>query len=87
MNTNTRQKAANTASKSKKSVCAAERRYRNAIFKIRAVGRSQISKQEQVDIAYHINTVESYGFGFFPNHYVFDNIVALESIATTLTAQ
>lgn len=71
----------------KKGVCAAERRYRTALFKIRAVGRSRISKEMQVDIAHHINHIDTYGFGFFPNHYVFDDIVALETIATSLSAQ
>lgn len=64
----------------KKGICAAERRYRTAIYKIRGIGRSRLDKETQVELAHLINKVEEYGFGFFPNHYVFDDIVAIEKI-------
>lgn len=68
----------------KKTMCAAERRYRSAIYKVRGIGRSRIEKSVQEELAHLINKVESYGFFFFPNHYVFDEIIAIEKIAATL---
>ena len=68
----------------KKPMCAAERRYRSAIYKIRGVGRYRIEKSTQEELAHLINKVETYGFGFFPNHYVFEDIIAIEKIATAL---
>lgn len=76
----------NTEHKTKKVTSAAERRFRAAVFKIRGVGRIGIDKLVQVDIAHLINKIESYGFNFFPNHYIFDDIVALEDIATRVAA-
>ena len=68
----------------KKGLCAAERRFKAAIYRLRSIGRANFAKQIHEDVAYHINKIERYGFGFFPNHYVFDDIVALEDIATKL---
>lgn len=68
----------------KKPMCAAERRYRTAIYKVRGIGRSRIEKSTQEELAHLINKVESYGFGFFPNHYVFNDIIAIEQIVSAL---
>lgn len=70
--------------KKKKPMCAAERRYRTAIYKVRGIGRSRIEKSTQEELAHLINKVESYGFGFFPNHYVFNDIIAIEQIVSAL---
>jgi hypothetical protein len=68
----------------KKPMCAAERRFRSAVYKVRGIGRSKIAKETQVELAHLVNNVETYGFGFFPNHYVFEDIIKIEQIVTAL---
>lgn len=68
----------------KRTIGAAEGRYRTAISKLRAISRNRIPKETQVEIAYLINKVDSYGFNFFPNLYVYDDITKLEELAKTL---
>ena len=79
-NTNTQ----TAESDKKKLMCAAERRYRAAIYKVRGIGRYNIEKSVQEELAHLINKVDSYGFGFFPNHYVFNDIIAIEQIVSAL---
>lgn len=64
-----------------KHVSAAENRFGRAMFRLRAL-RSTVrtTKEEEVNIAHIINKVQTYGFGFFPNHYVMDDIIELEGI-------
>jgi len=68
------------------TMSAAERRYRAASSKLRSIQRSTIQKEDQVELAHLIGYIESYGFAFFPNHYVYDEIVRLESIVNKLRA-
>lgn len=36
------------------------------------------------EIAYLINKIETYGFEFFPNHYIFDDVVKLQALSKQL---
>lgn len=56
----------------------AKRRFFNAISGLRDIGRINLSREEQEDVAYTINEIETYGFEFIPNHYTMDNILKLE---------
>lgn len=56
-------------------------RYHNMINLLRKVGRGNLTRDEQEDVAHTLNYIESYGFGFVPNHYVMDEVVKLERFA------
>lgn len=71
----------------KKTLTAAERRYRAAVSKLRSIPRNTIPKETQVELAHMINDIESYGFNFFPNHYIFESIIKLESLAAKITTR
>jgi len=57
----------------------AKRRFYNAIAGLREIGRVNLTREEQENIAHTINRIESYGFDFIPNHYVMDDVLNLES--------
>jgi hypothetical protein len=82
----TAKKKSYTAS-DKKTLTAAERRYRSAISKLRSVNRNSIPKELQIESAYTLNEVDRYGFSFFPNHYIFDKIIELEVLAQKATTR
>lgn len=62
---------------------AAEKRFngiKNRIHSARTEKGIEFDKQLQEDLAYQINHIESYGFGFVPNHYLMDELDKLENI-------
>lgn len=65
---------------------AVEVRYDAAVEKIRSVRTTRKSIALQKDIAHTMNTIQTYGFRFFPNHYIFDDVVELEKLADRLVA-
>lgn len=67
-----------------KKVSSLEHRYRRAIATIRSCRTNQDTKALEVDITHNINYIESYGFDFFPNHYVRDQVLLLEAMAHQL---
>lgn len=68
----------------RRTIGSAERRYLTAMSKIRKAGKFNLPKPSQIEVAYHQNEVDRHGFSFFPNHYILDNIVALEEIAASV---
>jgi hypothetical protein len=63
-----------------------EIRYNNAKYNFfrnnrRTMKLSDEQKKKQKNFCFIINEVEQYGFNFFPEHYVRDNIVLLEQSA------
>lgn len=42
-----------------------------------------LSKDTQVQVAWLFKEVKDYGFNFFPNHYLWENLNKLESILNT----
>lgn len=71
----------------KRRVSGVERRYKNARSKLRAIPRASLGKADQEDLAHIIHKVESYGFGFFPPHYLMDDIKQMERIVAENTNQ
>lgn len=60
-------------------ISLAERKFswvKNTLRKV----RNNVSREDQVEIAHLMKSIQDYGFSFFPNHYVFDQIQQLESI-------
>lgn len=77
----------NTNDRQKHHTSAAENRFRRVMFKLRGMHWSKVSdKKTQTDIAHLVHRVTTYGFGFFPNHYVMDDIIELEKIEKRLSA-
>lgn len=66
--------------KAKKS--AAEKRFNGIKARIRSVKERGVvfDKQLEIDLSYQINLIESYGFEFFPNFYLMDELDTLETI-------
>ena len=75
------------ATNKRPSIGAAERRYRTAISKLRVISRHRIDKKTQVELAHLINKIDSYGFNFFPNLYVYDDVIALEGYVEKLNSK
>tara|TARA_Y100000593_G_scaffold34758_1_gene68227 strand:+ start:635 stop:883 length:249 start_codon:yes stop_codon:yes gene_type:complete len=75
-----------TAKAQTRHLSSAERRFRNVMYHLRTKHRPQ-EKETQVEIAYHVKNITDRGFGFFPNHYVMDDIIALEGISRALQAK
>lgn len=59
-----------------------ERRYRNAVYKLRQ-RRNSYTKDMQIQLAHMINHVDQYGF-VYQGHYVYDTVVALEELSENL---
>lgn len=62
------------------NVPPAKRRFYNAISGLREIGRINLTSLQQVEVAHAINRIEQYGFDFFPNLYVMDDVIYLENI-------
>lgn len=61
---------------------AAEKRYYGILSRIRSmqINGVEIPQDKQQDLAYTINDIKRYGFGFFPNHYLFEKVDHLEQV-------
>lgn len=63
-----------------KKTPAAQRRFHRVLDGLRTISRGKLDRETQEEAAYLINDVQNYGMSFFPNHYVMDQILRLESI-------
>lgn len=66
-----------------RQLSSAERRFRSVMHQLRTKNRPS-DKETQVEISHHVKKIHDYGFGFFPNHYVMDSIIALEGISNRI---
>lgn len=58
---------------------AAESRFYGITSRLRQ--NRELSKEQQKDAAHIIHKIQQYGFDFFPNHYLWEDLNTLESIA------
>ena len=47
--------------------------------------KKKMTKEDEIEIAHLINHIESYGFGFFSSHYVYDELVELFNISNKIS--
>lgn len=59
-------------------VPASQIRYNGIRSRMR--GLKRLPKKFEVEISHMINTIESYGFDFFPNHYLWELLDKVESL-------
>lgn len=52
----------------------------NRLFKYKHHKQSEDARQFEIDCTYLIHHIESYGFRWFPNHYIRDDIAQLEKM-------
>lgn len=67
-----------------KKVSGLEHRYRRAVATIRSFRPSKETKELEKDIVHTIQHIQNYGFEFFPNHYIRDDVIRLEGMARQL---
>jgi len=65
-------------------VPAIEGLYRKTRARMRNLRTTMETKELQIEIANEINTIETYGFRWFPNHYIFDNVNRLAKLVDEL---
>lgn len=59
----------------------AEKRFNGLKKRLKGLGYSDsLSKNQQVEVAHILREIDSYGFQFFPNHYLFDKIDQIEKV-------
>lgn len=63
---------------------AIQSRYIQATRNLRRINPKRRTKELDQEIAHTIKKIEDYGFKFFPNHYVFDDVVKLEGLVEKL---
>jgi len=56
-------------------------RYHYARNVLKRSPNNVLSRDEQVEVCYLIKRIEDYGFRFFPDHYLRDDVVRLERLA------
>lgn len=56
---------------------AAEKRFYSSARRLR---QANLNKNEQIEVSYLINDILSYGWKFFPNHYLWEKLQELENI-------
>lgn len=61
-----------------------EYKYHRALRMLSRHRPSPQNKRKEEEIAYLINKIETYGFDFYPNHYIFDDVVKLEKLVMEL---
>ncbi|MBG24159.1 MAG: hypothetical protein CMF22_11990 [Idiomarinaceae bacterium] len=61
-----------------------QKRYNRALSVMRGLRVSDATKDIQKDIEFTRHEIESYGFRFYANHYIFDKVVELESLVVQL---
>ncbi|WGH49836.1 hypothetical protein [Alishewanella phage vB_AspM_Slickus01] len=66
-------------------ISAAETRYNFLVRKLRKI--RDLTKQTQQEIAWLFKEITDYGFNFFPNHYLWNNLDKLEAILNEQTAK
>ena len=57
-----------------------EGKFKKAMYMLRGK-QNVIEKTDQIDLAHAINKVNQYGFNFFPNMYVYDEIQLIWDMA------
>lgn len=68
-------------------VTGVEKKFRKAVSNMRQLDRKLLTVEETKNLAYLINDVEKYGFNFFPNVYVWDNVDRLTKYVRHLSAK
>lgn len=58
---------------------AAESRFTGIMNRLRR--QRDLKREQQVEAAHIINKIQSYGFSFFPNHYLWEDLDRLDTIA------
>lgn len=71
-------------SKQAQSISGLESRYRRAIASMRACKTNKDTKALEFDIAHTINKIDQYGFEFFPNHFIRNDVIRLEAMINQL---
>jgi hypothetical protein len=71
-------------SNGKRQMSPIQKRYLRALSTMRSLRVSDATKDIQKEIEFTRHDIESYGFRFYGNHYVFDKVVALEGLIETL---
>lgn len=61
-----------------------EVRYNKTRGLLRSLRVKESTKDLQKEIAYSIDTIERHGFRFFPNHYIYDEVVRLSKMVEEL---
>jgi len=61
-----------------------EVRYRKAQEKMRRLRVTSDTKELQKDISFKMQEIESYGWAFFPNHFVGDQVIEFEAMVKQL---
>lgn len=65
-------------------VSGVQKKYEKVQRVLRTLDRRELTQEESEDLAYRINYIESYGFKFHPNLYVWDEVDQLGKIAYDL---
>lgn len=53
-------------------------RYNRIMRDLHGLRPNPKTKEIEKDVAYLINKIQAYGFEYFPNHYIFDDVAELE---------
>lgn len=61
-----------------------EVRFRRAQEAMRSMRVTPETKELQKDLAWMMREIEEYGFAFFPNHYVGDQVIQFEAMVKQL---
>lgn len=65
-------------------VSGLEYRYRRAVALARSCKTTRETKALEIDIAHTINHIDKYGFEFFSNHYIRDEVLRFEAMISQL---
>lgn len=65
-------------------VTGLEHRYRRAVAIARSCKTNRNTKSLECDIAHVIDTIDRYGFEFFPNHFIRDEVIKFEAMVNQL---
>lgn len=72
------------AQKTQPKVSGLEYRYRRAVAISRSCKMTRETKALEQDIAHTINRIDQYGFSFFPNHFIRDEVLQFEAMVNQL---
>ena len=67
----------------KNKLSASEKRYNGIISRVRGL-RNKLTKQQETELAYMVNDIDSYGFNFFANHYTYEKVDNLEKYVNSI---
>mgnify|MGYP001280135688 CR=1 FL=1 len=62
-------------------ISGAEKRFNGLKKRLKGLNyNDSLDKDQQIEVAHKLHEIKSYGFHFFPNHYLFDKIDQIENI-------